>query len=962
MASLDSGALKQIDRLFRSGAVEGLNDAQLVERFAARGDEAAFAALAARHGPTVLAACRGVLRDPNDIDDAFQAVFLVLARKAGSIRVDRTLAPWLHRVAFRVALSANADAARRRRHEVRAAGSRPATTGPAEPDDDLGAIVRAEVARLPEPLRLPVLLCDLEGLTRPEAAARLNWTEATLRGRLARARDRLRDRLARRGLAGAVAGGLAVAIAPAARAALSPTLLESTVRAGVASAAGRALTLAGGAAALASEVLRSMLMQTLRRATLATLTLGLLGWGLATALARPGDPKPRRPEDPKPDVAAQAKPEPGETITYHGRVLGPDGQPVAGAAIRMVTNVPQSEAASPIEPRATSAKDGTFRFEVPRDDFGPEFGSGTSKSLRVVASAPGFGVGWATQASAGEAGDLAIRLAEDCPITGRILDLEGRPVAGADVRVSRIDEPLNGTLDSLGDLLARPAPGRPRSAGALLLVPALGIAPTTTDAEGRFEIRGAGRERIARLTVRGDGIATEELTVLTRPGIDVAKLDELAHGLAPRSTLGETYRGPSFDYVASPAFAVVGVVRDAGTGAPLRGVRISLLGDPNGRSTAVTDDQGRYRLAGVAKGGVVRLYAYPEGGKRYLQAVKTLPPDPGLDAVTLDWSLTPGVTVRGRVADAKTGEPLDGAVGYEPLAGNEAVLDPAIGDVYRSASPAESSRQGRFEIVVPPGLGLVTFLLISRDPADRGRYLPARVGQDERVKPFPGRGGDEGLVGAFGSMVSLRNSHACAVIEPEPGQESVEVELKLVLGLSRTVRVVGPDSEAVADVRVNGAGGFLGPAEMAGEDGTFEATALDPDHPRTVVGFGPGARLAGSLVIRGDEGGDLELRLQPAGSVSGRLVDEDGEPVAEASINAYHVLGDVGVSPRTNPGATDAEGRFRVEGFVPGLPASLTFRKGQSYYLPGEALSRLILEPGEDRDLGDVKAKAVRIP
>ena len=194
-------ALRQINRLFADGVVAGLSDAQLLERFVGRRDAAAFEAIVARHGPMVLSVCRGILRDPNDAEDAFQATFLVLVKKAGSIRGQVVLGGWLYRVAHRVAIQANIAAARRRARE-REAGQMTTATASSGPEvaDDLLPALHEEIARLPEKYRLPILLCDLEGLPQAQAAGQLHWSERTLRRRLAEARDRLKTRLARRGL------------------------------------------------------------------------------------------------------------------------------------------------------------------------------------------------------------------------------------------------------------------------------------------------------------------------------------------------------------------------------------------------------------------------------------------------------------------------------------------------------------------------------------------------------------------------------------------------------------------------------------------------------------------------------------------------------------------------------------------------------------------------------------------
>ena len=190
-------ALRHLDTLFRVGTVGGLTDAQLLERFTSRRDEAAelaFAALVERHGPMVLRVCRAVLRDAHEAQDAFQATFLVLVRRAGSLWVRDSLGPWLHQVAYRTASCARSAAARRRRHERRAAEltARPADDGDR---DDLEGVIHEEVGRLPERYRAAVVLCLLEGLTPEQAARHLGCPVGTVHSRLARGREQLRGRL-----------------------------------------------------------------------------------------------------------------------------------------------------------------------------------------------------------------------------------------------------------------------------------------------------------------------------------------------------------------------------------------------------------------------------------------------------------------------------------------------------------------------------------------------------------------------------------------------------------------------------------------------------------------------------------------------------------------------------------------------------------------------------------------------
>ena len=232
-------ALRHIQWLFSDGSAVGVSDTQLLSRFAADRDEASFAALIARHGPMVMTVCRGVLRDSLDAEDAFQATFLVLARKAGSAWAEGQLG----------GLAASGGVPDRRSGECRrraAAHARAASSGGGgdgssqdNSDDDLHPALHEELARLPAKLRVPVVLCYLEGLTHAQAAFQLRCGEATVRRRLAGARDRLRNRLVRRGFA-PTASALVLSIAREAGAV--PTVVaEATLRAAVRVAAGEAI-------------------------------------------------------------------------------------------------------------------------------------------------------------------------------------------------------------------------------------------------------------------------------------------------------------------------------------------------------------------------------------------------------------------------------------------------------------------------------------------------------------------------------------------------------------------------------------------------------------------------------------------------------------------------------------------------------------------------------------------------
>src|SRR5262245_21328347 len=202
--------------LLRDGV--GLTDGQLLHDYLSRRDEAALAALVRRHGPMVWGVCRRVLGNYHDAEDAFQATFLVLVRKAASITSPELLANWLYGVARRTALKAKATAAKRRAREGQVtAMPEPAVTGQ-DPWPDLQPLLDQELSRLPDKYRVAIILCDLEGKTRREAARQLGVPDGTLAARLARGRVQLAKRLARHGLVlsgGAQAAVLSPGAAPA---------------------------------------------------------------------------------------------------------------------------------------------------------------------------------------------------------------------------------------------------------------------------------------------------------------------------------------------------------------------------------------------------------------------------------------------------------------------------------------------------------------------------------------------------------------------------------------------------------------------------------------------------------------------------------------------------------------------------------------------------------------------------
>jgi RNA polymerase sigma factor (sigma-70 family) len=287
-----------------------MTDRELLERFAGRRDEEAFTQMVQRHGPLVLGVCRHILRHEQDAEDAFQATFLVLARKAGSIRSAEALPNWLYGVANRLATRMKAAALRRQGREVALVDTPTAEPGSGEELDHLGPVLHEEIGRLPDKYRIPFVLCYLDGMTNEEAARLLGCPPGTVFSRLARAREGLRARLRRRGVMVASAGlaAVLVGLSQRASAAVPPPLASTTVRAAMRSAAGTS-----GASArvvdLADWGVKSLSGRSLLIAVALLVLVGLLGGVGALHLRH------RSPEGPIP------QPQPAEG-SIHERLQG----------------------------------------------------------------------------------------------------------------------------------------------------------------------------------------------------------------------------------------------------------------------------------------------------------------------------------------------------------------------------------------------------------------------------------------------------------------------------------------------------------------------------------------------------------------------------------------------------------------------------------------------------------------
>jgi RNA polymerase sigma factor (sigma-70 family) len=492
--STSDRVFRQMHQLLDFGAVGTMSDAQLLDHFVSRRDEAAevaFEAMVIRHGPMVLRVCRSVLHNAHDAEDAFQAVFLVLANRAGAIRRSESVASWLFGVARRVATRAKRGAARRQRLNQVVAERTSVSDLQAEDDPDW-EILHEEVHDLPERLRAPVVLCYLQGLTYAAAARELGLSEMAIRGRLSRGRERLRQRLTRRGVM--IPAGIMIAgAAGQAEAAIPGTLIHSTVRIALGFAAGNT------AAILARGVLNSMLLQRLRVAT-ALLSLAMGGNYLAWhTFASAVDGKSQTNPGPAVVRAPGALP---ATIPARlsGRADDGHGNPIPGATISLFS---LGGRGLNLTGRATTDQEGHYiitdaTLPVLTSFNGYLFPKEITPYAEFMLSGavPGLGITWSPpksiyaikepdpndiqvrRAPLGEPVVLDLTFRKAAALRGKVVDDQRNPLPGAKLQVLGAD-----LLDDAGREMNYPQ-GYDLTA---ILGP---VGRAVTDREGRFRMDG----------------------------------------------------------------------------------------------------------------------------------------------------------------------------------------------------------------------------------------------------------------------------------------------------------------------------------------------------------------------------------------------------------------------------------------------------------------------------------------
>ncbi len=711
-------------------------------------------------------------------------------------------------------------------------------------------------------------------------------------------------------------------------------------------------------------------------------------------------------DDNRVSVAAEtdAKTDSARPFVYAGQVLTPDGQPAAGAEIRLVYWYSDQSQTPRDAPDAVADEDGRFRFELQRSEF---YHTGDSVPpwhwASLAATKEGYGLAWANSLAFEQTGiplqemrqkqDFTgsqrkildrianqrgpLRLASDrAPISGKVVTTEGQPVPNVTVRLLDAYTGEDDTLSMWHE--ARQAPradfySTRKATPKHLYGPVARklIPPVKTNAKGEFTMGGLGDGRLVRLLFESPTIESNGIFCRTEAGeriqIDSSRQAQAMHVF-----------GSNVSHVVTPSKPITGVVRDKATAKPVAGVLVSSMemyrmvaSGATQRigsefSRAVTDQDGRYTLTGLpnAEGNPIRFV--PPADLSLLSRMSPVDTS-GSDAepVELNTELVSGVLVAGRVVDRDTGMAVSGQIGYMKANTGE-----SLGLIVWPESPigvedTRSDTAGEFQIVVPPGKGYLTFQAFD-DTYEKRAYRPknASTMAANFVNGFFSSGGPE-----------KPEFHAIAEFDLAADAVTHRVQMQVRRAPLVSGTVTGPDGK---EVEGHYAGRDEYPRWWPLDNGRFTVADYNPKFARRLTFVSSDRKLSGTIVLKGEVTDTITITLQPSSTLKGRLVGEQGDPVPEITILAGNFVtlpaprDDASLPepslplPEVEGGqgsfVTDEDGRFTIEGLVGGSPYRLlgmemtggVFSEGS---LQGDLAHDLVIETDRTLDLGDVQLK-----
>ncbi len=627
---------------------------------------------------------------------------------------------------------------------------------------------------------------------------------------------------------------------------------------------------------------------------------------------------------------------------------------------------------------AVSDSQGNFSFRLKPVENAQQFPIEWTRDAAIVAKAPGHGLDWLPLVifeqdavsseerielqrkidkalGEGRFAGRTLNLPQEAgPVRGRLVDLEGRPLKGVAVSVESIENPdlallREGFEKASADVVrnahyARWPQGRLDRRQWQALIP-----PVKTDDNGQFSLSGLGRDQIATVTLSGDRVDAERFFIV---GTEM-ETKRVPHFSDYPKGAQDSFVGVNFDLAVGPAIPVSGVVSEFKTGKPIAGAavfveRLDRVNLDTAHIRTVTDEQGRYRLDGIPPGEAHVLNAIPPTSEPWLIASQTISLDPGQPSATVNMQVFRGIWIEGKVTDADTGEPIKGCVDYLALSKN-----PNIPQKFGLEEGWQSVRfptdaEGRYRTVGLPGPGVLLVRSFGAGLAGSGvrsfgeKVYPRSVGAEKIEGYDPGAN----CVDMTPIIIPFSNWHLVQFIDPGVDVESYTCDLTLSAGVSLLGRIVGPNDAPVSSIEALG----LFEKEPFFErlmDGKFTVIDYQSDVPRKLFFRTADESLVGYLHLEGKPPADLTVRLQPAVTVRGTLIE------TEEAAPGYHLYcnsSKQGEFPiRTT---TDKEGGFEIKGLM----------AGNVYQMGTSGKNRFTIDlteakPGDVVELGAVTGK-----
>jgi hypothetical protein len=678
----------------------------------------------------------------------------------------------------------------------------------------------------------------------------------------------------------------------------------------------------------------------------------------------------------------------GESLVYAGRVLDPDGKPLAGAKVLISGLTP---GVIEFRERAVTGADGTFRFVVRREEFGenPPGRPPPERWVFIGALADKCGAAGAFAGKPEERESLVIWLPAEEIAHGRIMDRDGKPVGGVRVQAS--------LRSGRADKNHKPLPfNAPPEAGQ----PAADTAPfdearhvAVSDKDGQVTLRGLSRDWLYYLRISGPTIVNVSAQLVARPA-DATEVDAAGLWKQEKGPPRLMRYGSIFAITVEPCKPIYGVVREKGSGKPVADARVAnpFERDDEPVAMATTDKDGKYRLIGLPPG-IHTIAVHPPPNSPYLVTEMTVnAAGVGLDPIGQDVELERQPAVTGQLTDAATGKPLRGRVEYRPLAKNPNLKDnPKLAEPwYMRSHPPQSiaDKEGRFMVPVLPGPGVLLVTAFEE-------CLPAQLAVADRVAGIADSEDPE-LLDCRPRPAWPAEFHGYRLIDAQPGKDA-EVAIALQRGCVRPLIVEYPDGKT----RDTMAFGLKPVARDRGEQyiaGRSAVAGLAENEERRLFLSTYDGQLAAAAIVNGKDVSPVTVKLLPTGTITGRIVGKDGTPLDWVHFQLYfddgpgrpgvfvHTSGGIRALTETEikrvkrtqafalPGngvfvslgdKTDSQGRFRISGLLPNVEFDLNARlsappneNGQRLLRSEVIVARPTVKPGETLDLGDLKAEA----